>query len=173
MLLNRQKLQLRLACTQCRLAKAANEKLEPEIGNAKEFRVPHPNGDKPNKGYEICYFDYKGPILVNDDSDYKTKKEKKSKETNKNIKEPEKEKLKIYILSITCALTRHTTFEVCKNRSYLETKMALQRVFYERGCPRLMISDAEPSFKAVARDFGSKFKNMSQEAITEARETMI
>ena len=31
--------------------------------------------------------------------------------------------------------------------------MAIQRVFYERGASQLMISDQEPSFKAVAKDY--------------------
>ena len=57
---------------------------------------------------------------------------------------------------MTCALTRHTTFEVTEDRSYESTKLALLRVFYERGIARLLVSDQEPSFKALQKDFTDK-----------------
>ena len=57
---------------------------------------------------------------------------------------------------MTCAMTRQTTLEVCEDRSYESTKLALQRISYERGTPRLLISDQEPSFKAVRRDLSDK-----------------
>ena len=102
--------------------------------------------------------------------EFKTKKDRKAKSENNRDAEPEK--LKIYILTVTCALTKHTTFEVCENRTYETTKLALQRVFFERGTPRVMISDSEPSFKAVARDFGSRYTNISHEEIQEAKDTI-
>lgn len=69
--------------------------------------------------------------------------------------EQDLQRLKIYVLSVICALTRHVTLEVTANRTYDETKLALQRVFYERGAARLMISDSEPSFKAVSKDMSN------------------
>ena len=73
-----------------------------------------------------------------------------------SIPQPEIPEIKVYILSVTRAMTRHTTFEVCYNRSYEETKLALQRVFFGRGVAALMISDGEPSFKAVSKDFSTE-----------------
>ena len=57
---------------------------------------------------------------------------------------------------MTCALTRHTTLEVCEDRSYESAKMAIQRIFYERGTSTTLISDQEPSFKAVKKDLSDK-----------------
>ena len=54
------------------------------------------------------------------------------------------------------AMTIHTTLEVCEDRFYESTKLASQRIFYERGTPRVLISDQEPSFKAVRRDLSDK-----------------
>ena len=54
------------------------------------------------------------------------------------------------------------TFELVPNRTYESTKMGLQRVFYERGACAVMISDQEPSFKAVVKDYSN----------TEAKETI-
>ena len=62
-------------------------------------------------------------------------------------------KIKVYVLNYTCALTRHTSLEVSQNRSYESTKAALLRIFFERGPPRVLVSDQEASFKAVAKDF--------------------
>ena len=136
------------SCSTCRLAVSSLKRIEPPIGNVKSFRLTSPIEDKKNKPYSVAYWDYKGPILVNDDRQFKAKTN-----GNKQTKAQEPEKLKIYILSVTCALTRHVTFEVCENRSYDSTKSAIQRVFYERGASQLMISDQEPSFKAVAKDY--------------------
>ena len=57
------------------------------------------------------------------------------------------EKLKVYILNYTCALTRHTNLEVSQNRSYESTKAALLRIFFERGAPQVIVSDQEATFK--------------------------
>ena len=59
--------------------------------------------------------------------------------------------LKMFILSMS-ASTRHTTFEVCEDWSYQSTKLTFQRIFFERGTSKMLISDKEPSFKALERD---------------------
>ena len=85
--------------------------------------------------------------MVNDDREYKSKKGKI------NLNSSENEKINVYILNCTCALSRRTTLEVSQNRSYESTKAALLRIFFERGAPRVLVSDQEASFKAVAKDF--------------------
>ena len=100
----------------------------------------------------MCYYDFKGPIRVNDDRRFKPVDKKATKKETDELGQ----QLKVYILSVTCALTRHTTFKVMEDRSYESTKLALLRVFYERGTARLLISDQEPSFKALQRDFTDK-----------------
>ena len=93
----------------------------------------------------VAYYDYKGPIRVRDDRSFKP--------VDKNSIQPsDPQMLKIYILSMTCALTRHTTFEVCEDRSYKSTKLAIQRIFFERGTSKKLIGDQEPSFKVLERD---------------------
>ena len=138
-------------CPACLLARNALNKIEPPTGNVKEFRLPHPDAENElNKPYRIAYYDFKGPVRVNDDRQFKkVGNKKKVNETD----DPQDEQLKVYILSMTCALTRHTTLEVCKNRSYESAKMAIQRIFYERGSSRLLISDQEKSFQAMEKDF--------------------
>ena len=94
-----------LKCDACKLARSANEKLEPPTGNVKEFRLPHPSDSELNRPYRTVYFDFKGPIHCNDDRQFKTVNKKKSK---KEEKDEDRQKLKVYILSMTCAMTRHT-----------------------------------------------------------------
>ena len=116
-----------------------------------------------NKPYSVAYWDFKGPIAVVDDSaEYRQYKTKGKRNQNKDSIKEDPKKVKVYILSVTDALTRHVTFELVPNRTYESTKMALQRVFYERGACEVMISDQEPSFKAVAKDYSN----------TEAKETI-
>ena len=57
---------------------------------------------------------------------------------------------------LTCSLTRHTTLEVIENGTYEATKLAMLRIFYDRGVPRLLISDREKAFMALARDYESR-----------------
>ena len=135
-------------CSKCRLAiSSMKPKIEPEPGNIPEFRIPRSLTEEGNQSYKYCFFDFKGPIMVNDDREYKLKKGKI------NLNPSENEKIKVYILNYTCALSRHTTLEVSQSRSYESTKMALLRIFFERGAPRVLLSDQETSFKAVAKDF--------------------
>ena len=135
-------------CSKCRLAiSAMKSKIEPETGNVPEFKLPRSLNDENSQSYKYCFFDFKGPIMVNDDREFRTKKGRNSSSSS------EKEKIKIYILNYTCALSRHTTLEVTQNRSYEATKMALLRIFFERGAPNVLVSDQESSFKAVAKDF--------------------
>ena len=56
----------------------------------------------------MIYYDFKGPIRVNDDRKVKKVKNKTSDEEY----DVEDKDLKAYILSATCAMTRHTTLEV-------------------------------------------------------------
>ena len=81
---------------------------------------------------------------------------KKLPKKTTNADEKPDQKLKVYILSMTCALTRHTTLEVCEDRSYESTKLAIQRIFYERGTSRILISNQSPSFKAVKKDLSDQ-----------------
>ena len=143
-----------LKCTVCLLARNSEKKLEPLTGNVKAFRLPHPADDKEgmNRPYRVAYYDFKGPLRVNDDRRFKSADAKK----DSRKKADGMQQIKVYILSMTCALTRHTTFELCEDRSYESTKMAIQRIFYERGTSRLLISDQEPSFKALQRDLTDK-----------------
>ena len=134
-------------CAVCALARSSIKKLEPPTGNIPEFRVPKPFGDECNRPYRICYYDFKGPIRVSDD-----RISKNTTAANPQAEEPQ-DQIKIYILSVTCAMTRHTTFEVTIDRSYENTKLAMLRVFYERGISRLLISDQEPVFKSIKKDF--------------------
>ena len=143
-------------CAVCAHARSANKKLEPPTGNIPEFRVPKPFGDECNRPYRVCYYDFKGPIRVSDD-----RISKNTTAANPQAEEPQ-DQIKIYILSVTCAMTRHTTFEVTIDRSYENTKLAMLRVFYERGISRLLISDQEPAFKSIKKDFSE----------TETKETL-
>ena len=123
------------------------KKIEPPTGNVKAFRLPHSVEDKGelNKPYRVSYYDFKGPIRVRPDRNFKP--------VNKQAEEPTTEQLlKVYILSMTCGLTRHTTSEICEDRSYQSTKLAVQRIFCERGTSKIRISDQEPSFKALEGD---------------------
>ena len=65
--------------------------------------------------------------------------------------------LKAYILSAythtTWAMTRHTTLEVTEDRSYESVKLAILRIFYERGTSRIMISYMEAAFRAIEKDY--------------------
>ena len=135
-------------CSVCVPAKSNMKSMEPLPGNLKTFRLPHSIGDQRNRGYYTAFFDYKGPILVRDDREFRSKMKKNESREDQLIK--------IYILLVTCSLTRHTTLELVENRTYECTKMALLRIFYDRGAPRLLISDQEPAFKALARDFETK-----------------
>ena len=45
--------------------------------------------------------------------------------------------LKAYILIATCAMTHHTTLEVTEDRSYESNKLAILRIYYERGTFKL------------------------------------
>lgn len=118
-------------CTVCLLARNSMKKIEPPTGNVKAFRLPHSVEDKGelNKPYRVSYYDFKGPIRVRPDRNFKP--------VNKQAEEPTTEQLlKVYILSMTCGLTRHTTFEVCEDRSYQSTKLAIQRFFSKEGHQR-------------------------------------
>ena len=56
----------------------------------------------------MIYYDFKGPIRVNDDRKIKKVKKKNCDEEDY----VESKDLKSYILSATCAMTRHTSLEV-------------------------------------------------------------
>ena len=58
-------------CSSCALARSSLKKIEPPTGNIKEFRIPRPYGDECNRPYKVCYYDFKGPIKVNDDRKFK------------------------------------------------------------------------------------------------------
>ena len=94
-------------CTACALARSSLKRIEPPTGNVQNFRIPRPAGDECNRPYTVCYYDFKGPLRVNDDRRFKPTKKKKAKEPTDEFGQ----QLKVYILSVTCALTRHTTFE--------------------------------------------------------------
>ena len=91
-------------------------------------------------------------IKVKDDRKFKKVKKKQSKDDD----EDEDQALKAYILSASCALTRHITLEVTEDRSYESIKLAILRLFYERGTCRIMISDMESAFKAIEKDLSGK-----------------
>ena len=62
------------ACSKCRLAMSLMKPtIEPEIGNIPGFRIPRSLNEIDNQSYQYCFFDFKGPILVNDDRKFKTK----------------------------------------------------------------------------------------------------
>ena len=86
-------------CPACLLARNTLNKIEPPTGNVKEFRLPHPDAENElNKPYRIAYYDFKGPIRVNDDRQFKkVGNKKKVNETD----DPQDEQLKVYILSMT------------------------------------------------------------------------
>ena len=107
---------------------------------------------KKNRPYRTVYYNIKGPIKVNDDRKFKKVKKKQSKDDD----EDEDQALKAYILSASCALTRHITLEVTEDRSYESIKLAIRRLFYERGTCRIMISDMESAFKAIEKDLSEK-----------------
>ena len=111
-------------CTVCLLARTSIKRIEPPTGNVKSFRIPHSpqENSELNKPYRVAYYDFKGPIRVRDDRSFKP--------VDRNPIQPaDPQMLKIYILSMTCALTRHTTFEVCEDRSYQSTKLTIQLFF--------------------------------------------
>ena len=116
-------------CNLCKLARNAFNRIEPPTGNVKSFRIPNPLESDLNKAYRVAFYDFKGPISCNDDIRFKTFGKKKPKKHTDTEEKPD-QKLKVYILSMTCALTRHTTLEVCEDRSYESTKLAIQRIFY-------------------------------------------
>ena len=119
-------------CPACLFARNSLNKIEPPTGNVKAFRIPHLDEEhQMNKPYRVAYYDFKGPIKVNDDRQFKSVKKKQSNDTT----DPADEQLKMYILSMNCALTRHTTLQTCENRSYESAKLALLKIFYERGTP--------------------------------------
>ena len=125
-------------CPACLLARNSLNKIEPPTGNVKAFRLLHSDEEhQMNKPYRVAYYDFKGPIKVNDDRQFKSVKKKQSNDTT----DPPDEQLKVYILSMTCALTRNTTLAICENRSYESAKLALLRIFYERRTHELIISD--------------------------------
>ena len=105
------------SCSKCRLAVSSMKpKIEPAAGNIPEFRLPKSLNEESNQSYKYVFYDFKGPIMVHDDREYKSKKGKP------NLHSPEPEKIKLYILNYTCSLSRHTTLEVTQNRSYEYTK---------------------------------------------------
>ena len=120
-------------CTVCLLARNSLNRIDPPTGNVKAFRIPHSpeeNGEL-NKPYRVTYYDFKGPIRVRDDRSFKN--------VDKNSTQPSDPQMpNIYILAMTCALTRHITFEVCENRSYQSTKLAIQRILFERGTSKFL-----------------------------------
>ena len=63
-------------CSICLLARCPTKKIEPPTGNIQNFRVPNKVGDEKNRPYKVIYYDFKGPIRVNDDRKIKRKKEK-------------------------------------------------------------------------------------------------
>ena len=87
-------------------------------------------------------------------NDRKFKKVKKKQ--NEDDDDDEDQALKAYILSANCALTRHITLEVTEDRSYEAIKLAILRLFYERGTCRITISDMESAFKAIEKDLSEK-----------------
>ena len=105
-----------------------------------------------NRPYRTVYYDIKGPIHVNDDRKFKKVKKKQ----NEDDDDEEDQTLKAYILTASCALTRHVTLEVTEDRSYEAIKLAILRLFYERGTCRIMISDMESAFKAIEKDLSEK-----------------
>ena len=64
-------------------------KIEPETGNIPEFRIPRSLNEENNQSYQYCFYDFKGPIMVHDDRDYKSKKGKI------NLNSADDEKLKV------------------------------------------------------------------------------
>ena len=89
---------------------------------------------------------------MNDDRKFKQVKKKQ----NDDDDDIEDQALNAYILSASCALTRRITLEVTEDRSYDAIKLAILRLFYEKGTCRIMISDMESAFKAIVKDLSEK-----------------
>ena len=78
------------------------------------------------------------------------------KEDDDEDDEVEGQALEEYILSATCAMTRHTSLEINEDRSYETIKLAILRIFYERGTCRVMISDMEVAVRDIEKDVSEK-----------------
>ena len=83
---------------------------------------------------------------------YKPDKRKKQLEPILEEDENTPEQVKMYLLNFTDTITRSIYIEPVKSRKVKDVSAGFQIFFARIGAPRLIISDADPTFAAVGKD---------------------
>ena len=125
----------------CIKPRSMENKLSVPIGNLPSYRLPSGDDREHNRPYNVVFWDIKGHLSIINDS-YKTANKKKLKEKNTN---QEIQRVKVYVIVFTCALTRHSTIDMIEDKSYESVKNAFVRFINRWGNPAMCVSDSDLS----------------------------
>ena len=128
-------------CMLCIKRRSMENKLSVPIGNLPSYRLPSGDDREHNRPYNVVFWDIKGHLSIINDS-YKTANKKKLKEKNTN---QEIQRVKVYVIVFTCALTRHSTIDMIEDKSYESVKNAFVRFINRWGNPAMCVSDSDLS----------------------------